>query len=53
MHLTITYHAGDATTHVSIKFLPLQHVCAAVGVNACDAGTKPIIHIGPHRQMLG
>ncbi len=47
----IAYHGSNTTSPVSPKFLPLQHVCAAVRVNADDAGIKPIIGIGPHPNV--
>ncbi len=44
---------SDATTLVAQEFLPLEHVRAAVGVNANDAGIRPIVNISSHRQMVG
>jgi hypothetical protein len=35
------------------EFLPPEHICTAVRVNANNTAIMPIVSIGPHRQMVG
>ncbi len=35
------------------EFLPLEHACDAVGLNANNAGIKLIVNISCHSQMVG